>query len=75
MKFFKSLFLSLFGLMLVAGLAMANCGMDHDKGCPMHKEKNQVLTDASKALEQSNPELSGKLKDMADNCCGSEHKH
>lgn len=37
--------------------------------CPMHAEKNKVLLDAAKALEGTNAELAGKLKDMAAKCC------
>lgn len=38
--------------------------------CPMHGEKNAVLTEAAAALEGSNPELAAKLKDFAAKCCG-----
>jgi hypothetical protein len=66
--------------MALAGVAYAHCGkcgMDGAEAgsahsgvqCPMHAEKNTVLTDAAKALETSNPDLSAKLKDMAANCC------
>lgn len=73
----------------IAGSAYAHCGKcgvegDHKHvegaaaahsgaGCPMHGEKNATLTEASAALQASNPDLAKKLSDMAANCCGG-HK-
>ncbi len=66
----------------LAGPVYAHCGQcgveggkdaaaHSGKQCPMHAEKNTVLSDAAKALETSNPGLSAKLNDMASKCCGS----
>ena len=59
----RSLMASILGVFLLAGSAFAMC--------PMTKsgDKASVLSDASKALEASNPELAAKVKAIADDCC------
>ncbi len=77
----KKLFAVMVLTLALAGSAFAHCGtcgVGDAKGgaahsgaqCPMHGEKNAVLTEAAKALETSNPDLAAKLNDMSAKCCG-----
>src|SRR3989338_8020615 len=59
----RSLIASILGVFLLAGSAFAMC--PHAKS----GDHASVLADAAKALETSNPELSAKVKAIADECC------
>ncbi len=59
----RSLVVSILGVFFLASSALAMC--PHSKS----GDKASVLMEASTALEASNPELAGKLKAIADDCC------
>lgn len=80
----KKIFGILVLTLAIAGSAYAHCGKcggeaDHKHaegaaahsgaGCPMHGDKNATLTEASAALQASNPDLAAKVKSIAENCC------
>ncbi len=77
----KKLFAVALLSLVLAGQVYAHCGKcgveggkdaaaaHSGKQCPMHAEKNAVLSEAAKALETSKPDLSAKLNDMASKCC------
>lgn len=59
-------------LALMLALATPVLAEDAHSGaqCPMHGEKNAILTEAATALEGTNADLAAKLKDLAATCCG-----